>query len=106
MTSKPSAEKLTMPLWLTKQQAADAIGCDVRTVRRLVLSGHLPSYRLGRLVRFKPEDVATCLPLAPVAASGRASVPGVVALDLPKRLKLKSQHYYRNARAEQPGGAA
>ena len=104
--SLPKAEQLTSPMWLTKQQAADALSCDVRTVRRLVLSGQLPSYRLGRLVRFKPEDVATCLPLAPASAPGRASEPGVVALDLTKRLTLKSQHFYRNSRATQPGGAA
>jgi excisionase family DNA binding protein len=99
----PAAEQLHGVWWLTKQQAADALGCDARTVRRLVLKGYLPSYGVGRLVRFKPAEVAACLPR--LTAATPVAEPGVVALDLTKRLKLKSRYFYRGRRSTQPGGA-
>lgn len=98
---QPQAERLI--LWLTKQQAAAALGCDARTVRRLVLKGYLPCYGVGRLVRFKPADVAACLPLLTTAKP--VAVPGVITLDVPRRLRLKADRFYRTT-TTQPGGAA
>ena len=42
---------------LTLQQVAEYLNVSPRTVRRLLLRG-LPSVRLGRLVRFRDQDVA------------------------------------------------
>ena len=36
---------------LTPTEAAVALGCTAKTVRRLVLTGQLPGYKLGRAVR-------------------------------------------------------
>lgn len=43
--------------WLSAQTVAAGIeSCD-KTVRRAAWKGELPSYRLGRLLRFKKSDV-------------------------------------------------
>lgn len=101
MTSKPAAEQLTESL-LEPKDVAVRLKISVKSVVRLAKAGKIPARVVVGKFRFCWPEVFASLPLAPVAASGRASEPGVVALDLPKRLKLKSQHFYRN----QPGGAA
>jgi len=47
------------PRWLSSSQAAELIGCDPRTLRRMVAEGRLPAARLGprRLLRFDPRDL-------------------------------------------------
>lgn len=103
--SQPVAEQLITPLWFTKQQAAAELGCDARTVRRLVLKGYLPCYGVGRLVRFKPADVAACLPLLTPAQP--VAVPGLVTLDLKRRLDLRAKRWNQQRQQHtQPGGAA
>lgn len=42
---------------LTRQQAADIIGCNVRTIDRRIRSGDLPARRSGRMVRIDPADL-------------------------------------------------
>ncbi len=101
MTRKPSADQLTDSL-LTPREVAARLKISEKSVLRLVKAGSIPARVVVGKMRLCWPEVVASLPLAPVAASGRASEPGVVALDLPKRLKLISQHYYRN----QPGGAA
>lgn len=99
--SKPEAEKLPDGL-MTPAEVAKWLRISERSVIRLVRAGKIPARVVVGKMRLSWPEVVASLPLAPVAASGRASEPGVVALDVPKRLKLKSQHFYRN----QPGGAA
>lgn len=101
MMRQPSAEQLTEVL-LTPREVAERLRISEKSVLRLVRAGRIPArVVVGKLRLCWPEVVAS-LPLAPASASGRASEPGVVALDLPKRLSLKATHFYRN----QPGGAA
>lgn len=102
---QPPAEQLTEVL-LTPREVAERLRISEKSVLRLVKAGRIPArVVVGKLRLCWPEVVAS-LPLAPASTSGRASEPGVVALDLTKRLTLKSQHFYRNSRSEQPGGAA
>lgn len=42
---------------LTRQQAAERVGCNVRTIDRRIRAGELPARRSGRLVRIDPEDL-------------------------------------------------
>ena len=42
---------------LTRQQAANRVGCNIRTIDRRIRSGELPARRSGRLVRIDPDDL-------------------------------------------------
>ena len=42
---------------LTRQQAANRVGCNIRTIDRRIRSGELPARRSGRLVRIDPADL-------------------------------------------------
>lgn len=104
MVRQPKAEQLTEVL-LTPRDVAERLQISEKSVRRLVQAGRMPARVVGKMRLCWPEVVAS-LPLAPASAAGRASEPGVVALDLTTRLRLKSQYFYRNSRSDQPGGAA
>lgn len=43
--------------YITLTQAAELVGLHPRTLRKKVASGELRAYRMGRTLRFKPEDV-------------------------------------------------
>ncbi|WP_170759780.1 excisionase family DNA-binding protein [Ruegeria lacuscaerulensis] len=43
----------------TPKQLANRWGCSTRTVRAVVLSGSLPHFRVGRLMRIPEEAVQT-----------------------------------------------
>ena len=102
MSSKPPADQLITEDLLTIQELANKLKWSPRSISRRVKVGEIPARLVGTQLRFVYSEVVASLPRVPAAASGRASEPGVATLDLVKRLKLKSQHYYRN----QPGGAA
>ena len=105
--SQPSAKQLIdAEHLLTSEELAARLKVSRRTVARLVKGGLVPALVVLGCVRFYWPEVVPALPRVPAAASGRASEPGVAALDLPTRLRLKSQHFYRNTRADQSGGAA
>jgi excisionase family DNA binding protein len=42
---------------LTSRQVAIRLGVPVRELYRLVEGGHLVAYRVGRDLRFRPDDV-------------------------------------------------
>lgn len=47
---------------LTREEVAAQLGVSPRTVARLALeSGDLPTVRIGRLARFRPEDVTALI---------------------------------------------
>ncbi len=46
---------------LSKDQVATLLGVRPRYVDRLMKEGRLPYYKIGRLVRFQPGDVAAYL---------------------------------------------
>lgn len=43
---------------LTVDQAAQRLGTEVRFIRRLVAERRIPYYKVGKYVRFHPDDVA------------------------------------------------
>lgn len=43
---------------LNARQAADQLGAHVETVRRLARRGEIPSFKVGKDWRFRPEDLA------------------------------------------------
>ncbi len=55
-----------MSLWNSKDlldvhQAAEYVGCSVNFIRIRARDGRLPSYRLGKLYRFKIDDLKTLI---------------------------------------------
>lgn len=58
--------------WVSQAEAAEYLGITDRTLRRMVASGELPAYRLGkRLLRFEQADVDALLRPVPTAGGGR-----------------------------------
>jgi excisionase family DNA binding protein len=58
---------------LTPQEAADRLGTSLRFVRRLVFERRIAYRKLGRYVRFHPDDVEEYI------AANRVEVGGVPA---------------------------
>ena len=54
-TNSPTGE---LPRLLNITQVADALGVNVRHVRRLVYERRIPFIKWGHLIRFDPADVA------------------------------------------------
>ena len=48
---------MTTAHWLTLRQAADYLQVAAVTIRRAVASGELRAYRVGKLLRFRAEDL-------------------------------------------------
>lgn len=44
-------------VWLNSEQAAKMVGCQYKTIYRLVDVQGLPAYRIGRVIRFKQHEV-------------------------------------------------
>ncbi|WP_083208522.1 helix-turn-helix domain-containing protein [Mycobacterium malmoense] len=57
--------------FLTLNSAADELGCSLRTVRRMISSGQLPAYRIGKtnIVRVKRSDLNQVV--SPVIPDGK-----------------------------------
>lgn len=47
----------TPPLWVGTTAAADLLGIVPRTLYRLINEGHLPAYKMGRVLRLRVRDV-------------------------------------------------
>lgn len=74
----------SIPQLLTIDQLAERLGITVRHVRRLVAERRVPYLKVGKLVRFDPDQIAawlhtTCQPevLRPVVG-GSQSGPAVI----------------------------
>lgn len=52
---------MTTPAMLTVEEAAERLGTKVRFVRRLVAERRIPFYKVGKYVRFDPDDIAAYL---------------------------------------------
>lgn len=52
-------EEPARPAWLSTDKAAALVGCDPRTLRRMVAEGRLPAARIGRrgVLRLDPRDL-------------------------------------------------
>ncbi len=58
MPAAPRAENPTLAHLLTIAEVADALGVNVRHVRRLVHERRIPYIKWGHLLRFDPSDIA------------------------------------------------
>lgn len=55
------ADRRTIPVYLSLEEAADAMSVSVKTIRRWIAAGTLPAYRCGkRAIRIKLEDLGDC----------------------------------------------
>lgn len=43
--------------WLSTKEACERLGVTLRTLYRLMDEGQLVAYKIGRLIRLKPEDI-------------------------------------------------
>jgi excisionase family DNA binding protein len=50
-----------LPHLLSIDELADHLGVTVRHVRRLIAERRIPFLKVGRLVRFNPEEIASWL---------------------------------------------
>lgn len=48
---------------MTANEVADYLQCSLSTVRRMVMRGKIPHFRLGKLIRFRRSDVDAWLRL-------------------------------------------
>lgn len=52
------AERRTIPVYLSLEEAAECMSVSVKTIRRWIAAGTLPAYRCGkRAIRIKVEDL-------------------------------------------------
>ncbi len=61
MPNQPTPPSTELPQLLDVAQVAEALGVNVRHVRRLVFERRIPYVKWGHLVRFDPADVAAWL---------------------------------------------
>ncbi|GAB3652921.1 hypothetical protein GCM10027596_02650 [Nocardioides korecus] len=54
----PMAERRAVPVYLSLEDAAEAMSVSVKTIRRWIAAGTLPAYRCGkRAIRIRLEDL-------------------------------------------------
>jgi excisionase family DNA binding protein len=52
------AERRNIPVYLSLEDAAEAMSVSVKTIRRWIAAGTLPAYRCGtRAIRIRLEDL-------------------------------------------------
>ncbi len=57
--------KSTGERWMGVPEAAEYLGVVVRTVYRLIDTGEIRAYKVGRVIRMKRDDVDAFLNVAP-----------------------------------------
>lgn len=61
-------ERPPIPVYLSLEEAAEAMSVSVKTIRRWIASGTLPAYRCGkRAIRIKVDDLEAAPRKIPVA---------------------------------------
>ena len=54
----PMADRRTIPVYLSLEEAAECMSVSVKTIRRWIAAGTLPAYRCGkRAIRIRLEDL-------------------------------------------------
>ena len=60
-------ERRPLPVYLSLEEAAEAMSVSVKTIRRWIASGTLPAYRCGkRAIRIKLDDLEAAPSKIPV----------------------------------------
>ena len=57
---------------LTLAEAADYLGCSTATVKRWIAAGSLPTFRVGRVVRVREQDLERFVALHTASRAGDA----------------------------------
>ncbi len=57
MSHSPTVAPPARQPLLTRRQVAEVLAVELRHIDRLLVANELPVVRIGRSVRFKPEDV-------------------------------------------------
>jgi excisionase family DNA binding protein len=70
---------------MTAREVASYLRCSVSTVRRMVLRGRVPHYRLGRLVRFRRSEIDAWLA---VHQGGEQVLEAMPSISNPDQLSL------------------
>jgi excisionase family DNA binding protein len=65
---------------LTPQEAADRLGTSLRFVRRLIFERRIAYTKLGRHVRFHPDDVDAFIAAGRIQAAGTPAPRPAVAV--------------------------
>ncbi len=69
------AERRATPVYLSLEEAAEAMSVSVKTLRRWIAAGSLPAYRCGqRAIRIKLEDLEAAPRRTPSARCGSGGV--------------------------------
>jgi excisionase family DNA binding protein len=74
MPRKSSPIPAPRPHYVSPAEAADYLGVNERTVRRMVSAGKLPGYRLGRLIKVDLNEVDSVLEPIPTVRKDRRQV--------------------------------
>ena len=62
------AERRTIPVYLSLEQAAEVMSLSVKTIRRRIADGTIPAYQCGRRpIRIRLEDLEAALRRIPSA---------------------------------------
>ncbi len=56
-TRSATTGPMANPVWLSTGDTAEQLGISVRFLYRLIDEGHIPAYRIGRVVRLMQPDV-------------------------------------------------
>ena len=64
------AERRAIPVYLSLEEAADALAVSTKTIRRWIAAGTLPAYRCGkRAIRIRLDDLEMAPRKIPTARS-------------------------------------
>jgi excisionase family DNA binding protein len=64
---------------LSTEEASEYLGCHLRTVFRLIDEGRLKAYRLGRVLKIRPDDLDGALePVNPAPKNPKDSLDGYI----------------------------
>lgn len=73
---------------LTLREVADELRCSVSTVKRRIRAGDLPTYRDGRLVKVREDDLRRYVAERVCRRTATVEHAGVAGRSLPKGARL------------------
>jgi excisionase family DNA binding protein len=82
---RSSSRSVQLPRLLDLPGVAEHLGTSERHVRRLVQERRIPFIKVGRFVRFDPEDIATWLDAARIAPARSNPMLGILTELRPRR---------------------
>lgn len=65
------APEIDYPVWLSTEQTSRYLGVTGKTLHDVIIPAGLPVYRIGRVFRFKLDDVKACVESLRVEEGGQ-----------------------------------